>query len=90
MRAEVDSVLYAVSREDLLVTDAIEALRLVSGIRSQLDEAEVQLIEILKDAGLTWDLVGDVLWGVCRQMAQKRYSRMGGTRKWPPGHRGMR
>lgn len=90
MRAEVDILLYATLRDDLLPTDAIEALKVVPRIREELDRFEKELIESLKDAGLSWHVVGDVVWGVCRQTAALRYRRLGGVRRWPRGRRGSR
>jgi hypothetical protein len=90
MRAEVDMLLYAVRQEDLLATDAIEALKVVPGIREELDGFERALIESLMDAGLSWQMVGEVVWGVCRQTAARRYRRLGGIRRWPTGPRGSR
>ncbi|MEC3977720.1 hypothetical protein [Amycolatopsis sp. H20-H5] len=62
--------------------DVVAALRLVPDAREHLDKIERELIEHLKNQGVTWDALGAEL-DRSANAQQQRYRRAGGTRTWP-------
>ncbi|WP_409462799.1 hypothetical protein [Amycolatopsis sp. GA6-003] len=73
--------------EDLSAEDAAGALHLVPDVRSDLDRAEVTLIESVLDRGWTWEQLGAEYGNRSKQAMQQHYRRRGGKRSWPAKER---
>lgn len=69
----------------LYLFSAMALARQVAQARAELDVVERNVIERLKDLGLTWEFLATEVYGTTRQTLYHRYRTLGGTRTWPPG-----
>ncbi|MFI5534530.1 hypothetical protein ACIA8O_38945 [Kitasatospora sp. NPDC051853] len=56
--------------------EALAALRLVAGLRAELDAAEARVIDAARAADATWTEVGAALGGITKQAAAERRGRL--------------
>lgn len=59
-----------------------EVLADVIDLRRRMDALELHVIELVRNAGATWEQIGDEL-GISRQAARERYGKLRARR--PPG-----
>jgi len=81
VRAEVD----AGAGGRATAEDVQDALRLLPGLRDELDSAERRLIEAARDRGASWAALAAPLRVRSRQAAEQRYLRLAGGELTRPG-----
>ncbi|SNT51726.1 hypothetical protein SAMN05421812_10853 [Asanoa hainanensis] len=75
MERDLHTLLTAARNDD----DALEALKVLRGIRDRLDTTERALIESARNSGASWATIATALGLTSRQAAEQRHLRLGGN-----------
>lgn len=93
LRHTVSTLLYASVQAEhgrLVLPEQVDALQLIGQVRHDLDPLELQLLELVKDEGLTWSQISTLYDGRNRAWMALRYRSLGGTKRYLPGRQRKR